>query len=195
MKVLCLGFPRTGTSTLYKALQSAGYEARHVRDGRTPIGARMLNAWSRRRPVFGAFPDVEAISHPSYVQYWPQLVYPLLEHLRKSHTGLRFVLHTRDIEATIASMTRSGAREKFIRYDIPGLRRGVGGRDAEMAAWIGNFYETVTRLFEGSDRFLSFDIASRHARSRLGAFLGRDVPWWGRAHAFPQEGGGLGYRT
>ena len=46
---------------------------------------------------------------------------------------------------------------------------------------------SVGAKFDGDPNFLPLDIPAPDAPDRLAAFLGRAVPWWGRANANPPE--------
>ena len=73
-------------------------------------------------------------------------------------------------------------KRRLPRQYVPGLPSGYGRTTEQIQRWIEGHYAFVRHVFAGSDRMLEFDIADPDAASRIGAFLGRDLPWWGRAN-------------
>ena len=65
---------------------------------------------------------------------------------------------------------------------IPGLPLGYGQTDGERIRWIEGHYAFCRQVFAGAPDFLEYDIADPNAQSKLEAFLGLELPWWGRAN-------------
>jgi len=65
---------------------------------------------------------------------------------------------------------------------IPGLPLGYGQTDGERIRWIEGHYAFCRQVFASAPDFLEYDIADPNAQSKLEAFLGLELPWWGRAN-------------
>jgi hypothetical protein len=165
-KVFCIGFHKTGTTSLKTALKILGYRVtgpngRHDKN----IGQNVEALARRLVPKFDAFQD-----NP-----WP-IIYRFLD---KEFPGSRFILTIRPSDMWIASVTGHFARGK------PPMREWIYGPG--MASPIGNEavyverYERhnreVQEYFEGRSRdFILFDLAAGDGWLKLCAFLGHPVP-------------------
>lgn len=196
-----LGLPKSGTTTLAKALRMSGLiVADHRLRGRHGAGlkgryvAEMLYRGYFDTGDPGALlPGIEAISETSMISgagsLWPQTDFALIEALRAHHPGIRFLASRREAGPMARSMLAWSnlGTDRLPKADVPGLPAGFGITGAERERWIDGHYQTLERYFHGDDAFLGFDIAAPDARDRIAAFLGRDLPWWGKLNSNPLQ--------
>jgi len=71
------------------------------------------------------------------------------------------------------------------RNDIPGLPGGFGETSKERVQWIDGHYETLRHLFRDQDDFMEYNTDDTDAAQKIGAFLGRDLTWWGKLNTNP----------
>lgn len=199
LRVINLGLPKSGTTTLARALGRGGLA---VADWRVRAGqsrgdglagefvARLmyLGYYETGDPLalmdeFDAFAEISVIREG--FNLWPQTDWGLIAAIRAHHPGARFVLSTRPAAHISDSMARWSnlGTERLPRAAIPGLPVGRGGQPHERIRWIEGHHAFCRQVFTGASDFLEYDTESETARARLSAFLGRDLPWWGRANA------------
>ncbi|WP_417523873.1 hypothetical protein [Marinovum sp.] len=201
LRVINLGLPKSGTTTLARALRKAGL---HVADHRIKpvqtedralhgrfVGEMLYDGYFLRGdPLHGldefdGFSEISALRPPRSI--WPQFDYGLLAAIREQHPGTRFLATWRRPEEISDSMLRWSnlGTERLPAADIPGLPAGYGVTSRERETWIAGHYAALERFFAGAEDFLRLDVGDEGAAARLGAYLGRDVPWWGQANANP----------
>ena len=201
LRVINLGLPKSGTTTLARALRKAGL---HVADHRIKpvqtddaalhgrfVGEMMYDGYFLRGDplhgldVFDGFAEINALRPPRSI--WPQFDFGLLAAIRACHPGTRFLATWRRPEEIADSMLRWSnlGTERLPAADIPGLPAGYGVTPRERETWIAGHYAALDRYFAGCDEFLRIDVADGAAPARIGAFLGRDLPWWGKTNVNP----------
>lgn len=206
LRVINLGLPKSGTTTLARALRRAGL---HVADHRIRpeqsgdpalhgrfVGELMYDGYFLRGDplqaldAFDGFAEINALRPPRSI--WPQCDFGLLTALRAHHPGVRFLATWRRPEAISDSMLRWSnlGTERIPAADIPGLPAGYGVTTRERETWIAGHYAALDGFFAGAEDYLRIDVAHPEAPDRIGAFLGREMPWWGKSnvnHAAPRE--------
>lgn len=198
LKVVNLGLPKSGTTTLAKALAHAGYS---VADHR--LRDREENKPGRRR-VFvsdvlyrglydygdpmAMMQEYDALSEISKLHgrhsVWPQFDFGLLLTIRRLHPGVKFIATRRDAVAhsrSIMNWTNLG-KTRLPQSHIPGLPPGFGASELEQRRWITNHHLALNQFFRGDDDFLEIDVSAPNSRRRLARFLGHNLPWWGKAN-------------
>lgn len=201
LQVVNLGLPKSGTTTLAKALRLAGYAVADHRlrgrntDDRAQKG--MLVADLLYRGYFETgdpathLPGINAVSEMSVLRgaksLWPQMDFALLLAIRKFHPEVRFLASRRDaFELSQSMLAWSDLGLKRLPDSvIPGLPQGYGDTTKQRMHWVEGHYAALVRFFADDPNFLEFDIADPDARSKISAFLGRDLPWWGHLNANP----------
>ncbi len=117
---------------------------------------------------------------------WPQTDFAIIDALRRLHPDLLFVATKRDAFKMSQSMLAwSNLGDRLEKIDIPGLPAGFGATTKARTQWIEAHHAHLRALFQGDDRFLELDVAAPDARAQLSAFLGRDLPWWGKRNRNP----------
>ncbi len=196
--VVNLGLPKTGTTTLARALKMAGFKVadHRVRPKQTTIKAlhNQYVAELLYRGYFetgdpGAHLDpFEALTEISLLRegksLWPQMDFGLIMALREHHPGIRFVASYRDpFEMSQSMLAWSDlGTDRLPGAGIPGLPEGYGDTSMQRMQWITAHYAHLRAIFAGAGDFLEYDVADPDTPTRLSAFLGRDLPWWGRAN-------------
>ncbi|MBT9382480.1 sulfotransferase family protein [Pseudooceanicola sp. CBS1P-1] len=198
MQVINLGLPKSGTTSFARAMKAAGLKVadHRIRRGQTadPALWRSFVGMALYRGHFGNgdplrdLGDFQAIAECSFLQgrrsAWPQMDFALIAAIRDRHPQVRFVATWRPPEALADSMRRwTNMATRLEAASLPGLPEGFGADPGQLARWIAGHHAHLHMLFAGSDRFLELDVADPAAQDRLAGFLGRDLPWWGRANA------------
>lgn len=198
LKIVNLGLPKSGTTTLARALQEAGlFVADHrVRRDQCPVpevrgtfvGSQIYAGYFDNGDPFGrlgfydALTEISALRKP--LSLWPQCDYPLVKAMRDRHPDMKFVVTWRPAEAICDSMQRWGGlgQVRIPAATIPGLPHGFGAEFSERIRWIEDNHAMLRDVFAGCRNFLQLDMAAPDARGQLAEFLGMDLPWWGRAN-------------
>ena len=196
-----LGLPKSGTTTLAKALRMAGLRvADHRIRGRNSDDPALKGLYVAEVLYRGYFetgdpgaliPDVTAISEMSMLRaqksQWPQTDLALIRAIRAHHPGVKFLASRRESFAMSQSMLAWSnlGTDRLPTGAVPGLPAGFGETSKERERWIDGHYGNLREWFAGDPDFLEFDIADPEAPNRISAFLGVDLPWWGTANANP----------
>lgn len=198
LRVINLGLPKTGTTTLSRALRKAGLKVADWRIRRKQtedekivnkhVGSLMYSGYYDNGDPLALLDDFDAIAEMSYVKFnfsaWPQTDWAMLSAIVDHHPGVKFLLSQRDPAKTVASMLKwtNLGRKRLPSNSIPGLPKGFGKTEAELERWVRGHYLFCRHVFAGSDRFMEYDVDDPDAAKKIGAFLGRDLPWWGHAN-------------
>ena len=211
VKLVNLGLPKTGTTTLAHALDQVGWTAAdhkvrriHTREvglGGTFIGRQLYNGYFETGdpfvhldPYYDALTEVSVLNGNTSV--WPQCDFAMIKAMRMARPDMLFVATWRPAEETSDSMRRwnNMGSDRLPEGNIPGLPRGFGGTDKERVRWINGHYDMLRDLFGDDPRYLELPIAAPEAAALLGNHIGHDLPWWGRKNvnedkpATPVEG-------
>lgn len=203
LKVINLGLPKTGTTTLTRALRRAGLRTvdwrirkRQTRDpelSRKHLGTILYRDYFDTGDPLHRLAEFDAFNELSHAglkhSVWPQTDWALLDAIQTHHPGVKFTLNMRDPAETADSIMRwtNLGTLRLPNTNVPGLPTGFGVSEAELARWVEGHYRFCERLFAGASNFLAFDIADEAAPEKIGAFLGLDLPWWGVANAGQAE--------
>ena len=190
MKLMVIGFPKSGTTTIARALEASGVKAAHWRDRPGPagrfVGALIYDAVYNGPDPFAHLAGFEAIAQSDVcwpykgVNFWPNLDFAILRAIRRTHPECLFLLNYRDPEAICDSICKwRDMQERLELSEIPGLPRGYGGERHHLITWIENHFDACRNYFADDGRFLEIDIASPDAPRLLGDGLGILVSEWG----------------
>jgi len=195
LRVINLGLPKSGTTTLGEALKKAGLQVADwkIRPGqpgpRGFVGKLMYQGYFETgdplalMPEFDAFTEIDIVRNG--LNLWPQTDWGLIAAIRDHHPGARFLLTLRDPAKLSDSMGRWSnlGSYRLPTAAIPGLPEGYGKTDAERIRWIEGHFRFCRKVFEGADDFMEYDVADPEAPAKISAFLGIPLPWWGIANA------------
>lgn len=195
LRVINLGFPKSGTTTLGEALKRAGMRVADwkIRPGQSEnmrgfVGNLMYHGYYRAGdPLhylfdFNAFTEIEVVREGKNM--WPQTDWGLLSTIRAKYPGAKFILSWRDPVKHADSMRRWSnlGKTRLPMNHVPGLPEGFGRGKGELERWIEGHVAFCRQVFAGADDYLDYDVADPHARDRISDFLGIDLPWWGKAN-------------
>ena len=179
-KVFCVGFHKTGTKSLARALQILGYRVTGPDGARDPrIAERALPMALDIASRFDAFND-----NPWSVLY---------REMDAAFPGSRFILTRRSPDSWIASVVRYFGDERTpMREWIYGPGRGapLGNERAYLGRYRRHNADVVAH-FSGRGCLLTMDITAGDGWEMLCDFLGRPVPDRPFPHVNPgvQQGG------
>lgn len=199
LKVVNLGLPKSGTTTLGRALAQAGFKVADHRlraqeedrpgKRRIFVGGLLYKGLYERGDPMAFLPGYDALSEISFIHgkhsVWPQFDFALLHVLKTLYPEVKFIATRRDTEdhaRSIMGWTNLGT-SRLPASTVPGLPIGYGKSGDEQMIWIDGHYTALAHWFRGSADYLELDVAAADAQARVAAFLGRDLPWWGRANA------------
>lgn len=199
LRVINVGLPKTGTTTLSKALRRAGLSVAdwriRPRQTRNPdiagkhVGRLMYRSYFDTGDPLSLLHEFDAVTEMSFVKFnfsaWPQTDWAILSAIADLHPDAKFLLSHRDPARTAQSMKNWNnlGEKRLPGSSIPGLPRGFGQTPQELERWVAGHYRFCRHVFAGSDRFLEYDVEDTDAPALIGAFIGRDLPWWGRINA------------
>jgi hypothetical protein len=207
LRIVNLALPKTGTTTLTQALRAAGLtvadwkiragQSQQADISRRHLGKIIYEDYFDSGDPLARLGEFDVVNEMSAVRedrsLWPQTDWGLLSAIQEHHPGVKFVLTRRDPAKAADSMMRWNnlGKRRLPQADVPGLPRGFGTTEAELARWMEGHYRFCERIFLGCDNFLPYDIEDPDAAQKLALYLGVDLPWWGQANIGkpPAEGG------
>lgn len=203
LTVVNLGLPKTGTTTLARALRRAGL---HVADHRirpkqtknrsihNKLVAELLykGYFEAGNPAamlygFDAISEMSTLSEGKSL--WPQMDFALIEALRETNPGVKFLASGRnswDVSQSMLAWSNLGS-VRLPESIVPGLPEGYGHTSKERIQWIDGHYAALRKFFGNDDEFLEYDVSAPDVTDLLSGFLGHPVTWWGRANANPES--------
>ena len=198
MIVINLGLPKTGTTTLSRALRRAGLRVAdwRIRDPQTTdetlrgrlVGRVMYEDYFASGDPMARMGEFDAVTEMNALRfdrnYWPQTDWGFLSAIEKNHPGVKFLLSRRDPLKTAQSMMnwRNLGGKRLPENDIPGLPRGYGGTVDEIARWVEGHYAFCARAFENADNYYEYSLEDYDVKGKIGKFLGIDLPRWGHSN-------------
>lgn len=163
-KIFCIGFHKTGTSSLGRALEILGYRVCGEVGVREPrIAEIALDLARAKLSHFDAFQD-----NP-----WPIL----FRELDAECPGSRFILTSREPDAWLASITRHfGARETPMRTFIYGVGHPSGNGALYLERYATHNREVRAYFAERAADFLELRFEAGDGWEKLCGFLGCKAP-------------------
>ena len=194
MKLMVIGFPKSGTTSLTLALEASGLKAAHWQDEHERyIGKLIYEAVYSGLDPFAHLTGYDAVTQADVclprrgVNFWPNLDFAILSAIRRADPSCLFVLNTRRPEAIVDSICKWGLMRRRLQIaDIPGLPSGAGGKREHLIIWINNHYDACRRYFAADEHFIEIDIESADAPDRLGKALGIEIVGWGDFKPSPE---------
>ncbi len=172
-KVFCIGFQKTGTTSLHAALTMLGYNTASV------VG-RGLSADQLRAQALSL-----CIATAEKVDAAQDMPWPLFfRELDRALPGSKFVLTVRDPDAWFASVERHfGDRPDAMQEFVYGAAAPAGQRDRYLSVY-KDHEAAVRRYFDGRPAdLLVMDLEAGDGWDTLCAFLGAPTP----RHPFPEK--------
>ncbi|KIN64751.1 hypothetical protein Z946_3643 [Sulfitobacter noctilucicola] len=203
MRVVNLGLPKTGTTTLTDALRHAGLTVAdwRIRPGqsnrddipRMHLGKIIYDDYFNTGDPLARLDEFDVINEMSAVRedrsLWPQTDWGVLSAIEKHHPSVKFILTMRDPAKTADSMMRWNnlGKHRLPKADIPGLPRGFGGKTEQIERWMSGHYAFCHHVFAGRNNFMSYNIEDPQAQNKIATYLGIDLPWWGQSNVGKAE--------
>ncbi len=198
LRIVNLGLPKTGTTTLTDALRQAGLTVADwkIRRGQSVnsditgehVGKIIYGDYFNSGDPLARLDEFDMINEMSAVRHdrslWPQTDFGLLSAIQEHHPNVKFLMTYRDPAKTANSMMRWNnlGKRRLPMADIPGLPRGFGSEEHELARWLDGHFKFCRRVFQGCDNFLEYNIEDADAQGKIASYLGIDLPWWGQSN-------------
>lgn len=174
-KVFCIGFQKTGTTSIGQALEILGYRVTGGNWTRDPDVSKVARERAMKTvPEFDAFQD-----NP-----WPLLY----KEMDRAFPGSKFILTVRQPEQWIKSAV------KGFGYDSSPVREWIYGKDAGSPIgnediWLRRYQEhnnEIIEYFRGREKdFIIMDLAAGDGWQKLCKFLETEEPYARFPHANP----------
>ena len=163
-KVFCIGFHKTGTTSLAVALKQLGYRVTGPNATKDPdIATKVHDLADRLSQEYDAFQD-----NP-----WPVLY----QDMDRRWPGSKFILTERPAEAWIRSQVKDfGLRHTPMRQWIYGAGCPEGNEAVYVARYERHNREVRDYFRERPNDLLLLDLPSGHGWPELCGFLGLNVP-------------------
>lgn len=163
-KVFCIGFHKTGTTSLKIALDMLGYRVTGPNGTKDPQISEKVHAMADALvEKYDAFQD-----NP-----WPVLY----REMDEKYPHSKFILTMRSSESWIRSQVRDfGLRETPMRKWIYGVGCPEGNEDVFIARYERHNREVLDYFNDRADDLLILDLPKGHGWPELCGFLGIDVP-------------------
>ncbi|MEM8770398.1 MAG: sulfotransferase family protein [Pseudomonadota bacterium] len=165
-KVFCIGFQKTGTTSLYAALTELGYRTAAV-VGRDFTAAELRD--------FGAQLCIETAEKYDAAQDMPWPVF--FRELDAAYPNSKFILTVRDSDSWFASLENHfGAAPNAMQEFVYGAASPSGNRERFLAVYEAHEQAVRAHFARRPDDLLIMDLKQGHGWDELCAFLGRPVP-------------------
>lgn len=163
-KVFCIGFHKTGTTSLAMALKKLGYRVTGPNGTKDPDIAEKV--WSMADDLvqkYDAFQD-----NP-----WP-IIYKEMD---QKYPGSKFIFMSRNPQSWINSQVKDfGRAETPMRKWIYGVGCPEGNEDIYVARFERHNREVVEYFADRPDDLLTLDLAAGDGWDKLCRFLGHEKP-------------------
>jgi hypothetical protein len=164
MKVFCIGFHKTGTSSLKVALKKLGYRVTGPNGIKDPEIATNVHAMADELvKQFDAFQD-----NP-----WPFLY----KEMDSKFPGSKFIMTVRDTDSWIkSSVNHFGEQETPMRKWIYGVGSPLGNEKVYTTRFDSHTVEVTDYFKDRPADFLVMDLSRGDGWRELCDFLGKDIP-------------------
>lgn len=198
LRVVNLGLPKSGTTTLARALKLSGFKVadHRIRPRQTAdtalhkafVGDLIYQGYFRTGDPAARLHEFDAISEMSCLRdgrsLWPQMDFGVIDALRRLNPDLKFVATRRgswDMSHSMLAWSDLGLT-RLPSGAVPGLPPGFGETSKEREVWIDAHYAHLAAIFRDDPRYLELHVAAPDACDQLSAHLGVEIGWWGRAN-------------
>ncbi|WP_176503771.1 sulfotransferase [Cobetia sp. 5-11-6-3] len=193
-KIFVLGFPKSGTTTIDKALKMSGLRTAHWVVDNGYCGKLIYDAYNATGDPLAYLSDYDCITQGDVclphekLNYWPNLDFKIIKAIQDKHSNCLFILNRRPAKDILSSLKRWNNYDKRIKKsEIPGLPAGVGS-DENIVRWIENHYSVCNEYFSDKTNYLELDIYSDDCRRALSEKLDIEIKWWGVANKNENQG-------
>ncbi|MDR5876198.1 tetratricopeptide repeat protein [Halomonas sp. CUBES01] len=193
-KIFLVGFPKSGTSTIQKALEETGYTSAHWKVKEGFVGQLMYQGLQDHDDPWHYLQGYDAITQGDVcipardLNYWPNLDFETIAKIQEKHPDCLFILNYRDPEKIVSSIERWGDLLDRLKVSyVPGLYFSEGDDAENLRVWIESHFDKVRDYFEGSENFIEVDINNEDAPNKIGQKLGVQLAWWGVANENKQK--------
>lgn len=188
-KIFIVGFPKSGTSTIQKALEKTGFVSAHWKVKEGVVGELMYKGLREHDDPWYYLQCYDAITQSdvcvpsSDLNYWPNLDFEIINKIQEKHPDCLFVLNYRDPEKIISSIEKWGDfLDRLKAGSVPGLDFDEDDDRASLRSWIVSHFDKIRSHFKDNERFIEVDISNDKAPKKLGKKLGVELAWWGVAN-------------
>lgn len=192
MKLFNLGLPKSGTTSVQKALATAGVRSAHwyMRDSKRFVGSSMYRNHFMGHDPLADLAQYDAVTQADLVtnrrSFWPQMDLAILRAVRVHHPECVFLMLTRDPAKILNSISNwYDLRMRLIRLGAPGLPPRAAQSDGAIIAWIEGHYRNMRACFRDDPRFAEIDIEDADIQQRLSEIVGKELNWWGQINTSP----------
>lgn len=166
-KIFCIGFSKTGTSSLHQAFRHLGLKSCHHRH-RGMTGVSLIEKSLRLdQPLLQYMPDYDAYSDMTLYRY-----YKILD---TQYPGSAFIFTYRNLLAWTSSKIKHDKRWNMANPDKP-ARDISDQRIKELAGIHQQFEKEINEYFSSKKNFLSIDVTTSNNWSPICSFLELPVP-------------------
>ena len=167
-KIFVIGFNKTGTTSLHKALQLLGYKSIHYRDDqRRNIKNIIDQNLKEGKQILHSLDQYDAIS-----DWHPRDDWQLFADLDEQYPKSKFILLIRDLESWLKS------RENHIKCAI--ANKGYSDWEINREMWTKDWHEhqTVIRkhFIMRQNDLLEMNIIAGDGWEKLAPYLGHEIP-------------------
>lgn len=170
-KVFCLGYPKTGTTSLYHALRILGYRAVRLFRIETFVKVQSLDEYTKELERQHWKPFIDEMNRYKYDAYasFPIGYLGLFEDLDRAFPHSKFILTTRSPEQYAASYNKFFSHSPWEATTQADLAR-------EITEFTEHNHRVVEYFRDRPDQLLCLDIISGEGWPQLCLFLNKPVP-------------------
>lgn len=171
MKIFCIGLPKTGTTTLGKALEILGYSHNSETDSVLGLNSITDGTYDYIIDQIGKY---DAFEDSPYPMCWKWLA--------EKYPDAKFILTTRESPYKfLLSLLNEPLRKiegvihhqkKFAQFGVTHVK---GNEGIVYRAYLEHNHD-VRKYFEGKDNFIEMCFEDGHGWKRLCAFLAKEIP-------------------
>lgn len=164
MKIILLGFPKSGTSSFQDLFELMGLKSVHWHYGKNRefhVGSSMYKARSEGKPLFHYLKQFDCVTQMdvclnAQLNYWPQV--DLLEEIYGQYPDAIYILNTRPTDKILKSIQKWGdLQDRILEYHDIKSYRGSSA-DEKVCNWMEDHFARVRTLFAGNPNFIEFNI-------------------------------------
>jgi len=184
MNIIVVGLPKSGTTTIDKALRNSGYITYHQRGKTKFLADEIYDNLKLHNDIFYSFESENvALTQLDYIHegtgIWPQINYKFLRKISNLE-NTKFILNYRNPQKIISSFEnyRNG-KQRLFEANVPHMP--VLKNNEDFYKFILSHFKKVRRIFKDKN-FIEIDIEDPNSKIKLEKFLNTKLTWWGVAN-------------